>query len=99
MRAQKVIDITAVNRDAAVVAPVSADGIGAAEISPVERVEAEVLEIRPMVRRLSAEPIQFRQLGVALDEEFSVQRSQLSKSDFAADEQLAHLTVHDGEIS
>src|SRR4051812_21248422 len=98
MRGQEIIDIAAVDRYAAVVSPVAADGIGAAEISPVERVTAVVLEVRPMVRRFSAETVQFRQLGVALEEEFSVQCSQLSESDFAADEQLPQLAVHDREI-
>src|SRR5436189_2586204 len=98
MRGQEIIDIAAVDRYAAVVAPVAANGISAAEISPVEPVATVVLQISPMVRRFSAQTIELRQLGVTLDEEFSVQRSQLSKSDFAADEQLPQLTVHHGEI-
>src|SRR6476661_266945 len=98
MRGQEIIDIAAVDRYAAVVPPVAADGISAAEISPVEHVATVVLEIRPMVRRFSAQTIQFGQLGVTVDEEFSVQRSQLSKSNFPADEQLPQLPVHYGEI-
>src|SRR3954470_133608 len=98
MRGQEIIDIAAIDRYAAVVPPVAADGISTAEISPVERVETVVLEIHPMVRCLSAQTIQFRQIGVALDEEVSVQRPQLSKSDFAADEQLPQLAVQHGEI-
>src|SRR3954447_15839535 len=99
MRGQEIIDIAAVDRYAAAVPPVPADGISTAEISPVERVETVVLEIGPMVRCLSAQTIQFRQLGVALDEEVSVQRSQLSKPGFAADEQLPQLAVPHGEVT
>ena len=89
MRAQERVDITAVDRRAAVVTPVAADWIRAPQVSPFDAVAAVMLDVRTLMRHLRTKPLELGKSRVAPRGEIAMRLAQLAKADFARNEQLA----------
>ena len=92
---QEFIDVSPVDRDATVVTPIAADRIGPPEITPIQRVAPVVPEVRPVVRGLDPQPIQFFEIRIATRSKLAMHIAQPSKADFTGHEDFGHV-AHDG---
>ena len=88
---QEFLDVSPVDRDSTVVTPIAADRIGPPEITPIQRVAAVVPYIRPVVRGLDPQPIQFLEIRVATRRKLAMHIAQSSKADLTGHEHFGHV--------